>query len=200
MNDDMPMYERHEINSIQSGGYQIRDSHDSYSHKSHYDPKSNNDSEKSLTELINDVKYDIEDFKRYIRSMRTVHDKLFDRDNGKTTVVLPNKKSKIINQEPQSKTDFKKLINKFLDGQRVTNIFFKNNVNDIIIKMKQNKKNCQTIYKNMERKIDEWSESQNVSSEQVNRTEPPLPPLAQTEHVNVIFTRSGKEDDPPKIQ
>ncbi|GJZ46512.1 hypothetical protein Tco_0594108 [Tanacetum coccineum] len=45
-NDDTPMCERHEPNSIQSGGYQNQDSYDSYSRQSHYDP---NDSKKSLT-------------------------------------------------------------------------------------------------------------------------------------------------------
>ncbi|GKB04734.1 hypothetical protein Tco_0832929 [Tanacetum coccineum] len=46
MNDDTSMCERHEANYIQSGGYQNRDSHDSYSRQTHYDrPKSNNDSE-----------------------------------------------------------------------------------------------------------------------------------------------------------
>ncbi|GKB90819.1 reverse transcriptase domain-containing protein [Tanacetum coccineum] len=110
LNDDTPMCERHEVNSIQSEGYQNRNSHDSYSHQSYHD-----DSEKSLTELNKDVKNDLEDFKRCIRSMRTIHDKLFDRDDGKTTSVLPNKKSKPINQEPQSKTDFEKLMTKFLD-------------------------------------------------------------------------------------
>ncbi|GKC18324.1 hypothetical protein Tco_1020474 [Tanacetum coccineum] len=56
MNYDTPMCERHEANYIQFEGYQNQDSHDSYSHQSHYDPKSNNDYEKSLTELNNDVK------------------------------------------------------------------------------------------------------------------------------------------------
>ncbi|GJV77573.1 hypothetical protein Tco_1509157 [Tanacetum coccineum] len=51
MNDDMPMCERHEANYIQS------------------------------EELNNDVKNDLEDFKRRIRSMRTVHWKLFSRDD-----------------------------------------------------------------------------------------------------------------------
>ncbi|GKA62238.1 reverse transcriptase domain-containing protein [Tanacetum coccineum] len=46
LNDDTPMCERHEANSIQFEGYQIRNSHDSYSHQSYHDP---NDSEKSLT-------------------------------------------------------------------------------------------------------------------------------------------------------
>ncbi|GJY51337.1 reverse transcriptase domain-containing protein [Tanacetum coccineum] len=100
MNDDTPMCKCHEANYIQSEGYQNRDSHDSYSHQSLYDPKSNNDSGKSLTKLNNDVKYDLEDFKSCIRSMGTVHDKLFDRDNGKTIGVLPNEKSKPVNQEP----------------------------------------------------------------------------------------------------
>ncbi|GJS14001.1 hypothetical protein Tco_0408473 [Tanacetum coccineum] len=152
--DDTPMCERHEANYIQS-------------------------EERSLIELDNDVKQDLEDFKRCICSMRTVHDKLFVKDD-------------------QSKTDLEKSITKFLDGQRVTNMFFKNNVNDIIIKVKQNEKNFQTKIKNMERKLDEWSKSQNVSSEQTDMTDPP-PPQAHTEHVNAIFTGSGKSDDSPKI-
>ncbi|GKA21487.1 reverse transcriptase domain-containing protein [Tanacetum coccineum] len=125
LNDDMPTCERHEANYIQS------------------------------EELNNDVRKDLADFKRCVRSMRTVHDKLYDRDDGKTTGVLPKKKSKTVNQEPQTKTDLEKSITKFLDGQRITNMFFKNNVNDMILKMKQNEKNFQTIFKNMERIIDE---------------------------------------------
>ncbi|GKE87046.1 hypothetical protein Tco_1564521, partial [Tanacetum coccineum] len=190
------MCERHEANYIQSEGNKNQYSQDSYSYQSHHDC---NDSEKSLTELNNDVKNDLEDFKRCVHSMRTVHDKLYDRGDGKTTGVLPNKKSKPVNQEPQSKTDFEKLMTKFLDDQRVTSMFFKNNVNDMILKMKQNEKNFQTKIKNMERKIDEWLKSQNVSLKHTERTEPP-PPQAHTEHVNVVFTGSGKSDDYPKIE
>ncbi|GJY67070.1 reverse transcriptase domain-containing protein [Tanacetum coccineum] len=176
-NDDTLMCERHEVNYIQFEGYQNQNSHDSYTHQSHHDL---NDFEKSLTELNNDVRNDLEHFKRCIRSLRTVHDKLFDRND-------------------QSKTDLEKSIAKFLDGQRVRNMFFKNNVNDMIIKMKQNEKNCQTIIKNMGRKIDEWSKSQNVYSEQTERTDPPPPPQAHTEHVNAVFTGSGKSDYSLKI-
>ncbi|GJZ52815.1 hypothetical protein Tco_0607700 [Tanacetum coccineum] len=196
MNDDTLMCERHEANYIQSEDYQNKNSHDSSSRQSLHDP---NDSEKSLTELNNDVRNDLEDFKRCVCSMRTFHDKLFTRDDGKTTGVLPNKKSKPINQEPQSKTDFEKLMTKFLDDQRVSNMFVKSNINDMILKMKQNERNFQTIFKNMEIKIYEWEKSQNVSLEQTNKTNPP-PPQAQTEHVNAIFTRSGKSDDSLKTQ
>ncbi|GKB11792.1 reverse transcriptase domain-containing protein [Tanacetum coccineum] len=48
LNDDMPMCERHEVNSIQSEEYQNRNSQDSYSPQSLCNP---NDYEKSLTEL-----------------------------------------------------------------------------------------------------------------------------------------------------
>ncbi|GKB01018.1 reverse transcriptase domain-containing protein [Tanacetum coccineum] len=193
LNDDTPMCERHEVNYLQSEDYQNRNSYDLFSHQCLHDP---NDSEKSLTELNNDVRNDLEDFKRRIRSMRTVHWKLYDGDDRKTTSVLPNQKSKPINQEPQSKTNFEKLMTKFLDDQRVSNMFVKNNINDMILKMKQNERNFQTICKNMEIKIDEWEKSQNLSLEQTNRTDPP--PQAHTEHVNVVFTGSGKSDDSPK--
>ncbi|GJW98152.1 hypothetical protein Tco_0179960 [Tanacetum coccineum] len=196
-NDDTPMCERHEANFIQFKGYQDRISQNSFSRQSHYDP---NDSEKSLTELNKDVRNDLEDFKRCVHGMRTVHWKLFTRDDGKTTGVLPNKVSKPIDQELQSKTDFKKLMIKFLDDQRVTSMFFKNNVNDMILKMKQNEKNFQTKIKNMERKIDEWSKSQNVFSKQTDRTNPLPPPQAHTKHVNAVFTRSGKSNYSLKTQ
>ncbi|GKC80496.1 hypothetical protein Tco_1131270 [Tanacetum coccineum] len=91
LNDDTPMCERHEANYIQSEDYQNQNSHDSLYRQSLHDP---NDSEKSLTELNNDVRKDLEDFKRCVCSMRTVHDKLYDRDNGKTTGVLPKKSLK----------------------------------------------------------------------------------------------------------
>nr|GEZ04096.1 hypothetical protein [Tanacetum cinerariifolium] len=168
------MCERHDTNYIQSKDYQNRDSHDSYSHQSHHDP---NDSEKSPIELNNDVKQDLEHFKSYIHSMRTIHDKLFDRDDSKTTRVLPNKKSKIVKQEPQSETDFK------------------NNIKNMNLKMKQNEKNFQTKFKNKERKIDEWEKSQNISLEQIDRTEPPPPPQAHTKQVNIVFSVTEKSDD-----
>nr|GEX63482.1 hypothetical protein [Tanacetum cinerariifolium] len=190
------MCELHEVNSIHSEGYQNQNSHGSYPHQSYQDP---NDSEKSLTELNIDVKNDLKDFKRFMRSMRTVHYKIYEKYDGKTVEDLPKKKSKPVNQEPQSKTDLEKLITKFLDDQRVSNMFFKNNVNDVILKMKQNEKNFQTKIKNMERKIDEWSKCQNVSSEQTDMTDPP-PPQVYTEHVNVVFTGSGKSDDPLKTK
>ncbi|GJX79604.1 hypothetical protein Tco_0327753 [Tanacetum coccineum] len=196
MNDDTPMCERHEANYIQSEDYQNQNSHDSSSRQSFHDP---NDSEKSLTELNNDVINDLEYFKRCVHSMKTVHWKLFAKDDRKTTGVLPNKKSKTVNQETQFKTDFEKLMTKFLDDQRVTSMFFKNNVNDMILKMKQNEKNFQTKIKNMEIKIDEWSKSQNISLEQTDWTDPP-PPQAHTEHVNSVFTGSEKSDDPSKTQ
>ncbi|GJX01035.1 hypothetical protein Tco_0184948 [Tanacetum coccineum] len=73
LNDDTLMCERHEANYIQSEGNKDQNSHDLFSRKSHHDP---NNSEK---ELKNDVKNDLKDFKRRIRSMRTDYDKLYDK-------------------------------------------------------------------------------------------------------------------------
>ncbi|GJW57582.1 reverse transcriptase domain-containing protein [Tanacetum coccineum] len=56
MNDDTLMCERHEANYIQFEDYENQNSHDSSSRQSLYDP---NDSEKSLTELNNDVRKDL---------------------------------------------------------------------------------------------------------------------------------------------
>ncbi|GJX55714.1 hypothetical protein Tco_0285611 [Tanacetum coccineum] len=197
LNDDTPMCERHEANYIQYKGFENQNSFDSFSRQSHYGP---NNSKKSLTKLNNDVKNDLEDFKRRIRSMRTIHWKLFAKDDGKTTGVFPNKKSKTVNQEPQAKTDFEKSITKFLDDQRVTSMFFKNNVNDMILKIKQNEKNFQIKIKNIEIKIDEWLKSQNISLEQTDWTEAQPPTQAQTEQVNAVFTGSGRFDDSLKTQ
>nr|GEU51153.1 hypothetical protein [Tanacetum cinerariifolium] len=115
MNDDMAVCKRHEANYVQSEGYQNQNSHNSYSHQSHHDL---DDFEKSLTKLNNDVKNDLKDFKR---CMRTDYDKLYEK-------------------EPQPKIDLEKSITKFSDSQRVTN---------------------------------EWEKSQNVSSKQTERTDPP---------------------------
>ncbi|GKD18967.1 hypothetical protein Tco_1208125 [Tanacetum coccineum] len=51
----------------------------------------------------------------------------------------------------------------------------------------------------MERKIDEWEKSQNVSSKHTDRTDPPHP-QAHTEQVNAVFIGSGKSDDSSRIQ
>ncbi|GJU15384.1 retrovirus-related pol polyprotein from transposon TNT 1-94 [Tanacetum coccineum] len=144
MNDDTPMCEHHEANYIQYEGYQNQNSHDSYSHQSHHDP---NDSEKFLNELNNDVKQDLEDFKRCICSIRTGINILTE------TISL---KQILKNQSPNSW-----MVKEF--------------------------------------QIYEWSKSQNISSEQTDRTDPP-PPQAYTKHVNAVFTGSGKSDDSPANQ
>nr|GEZ95569.1 copia protein [Tanacetum cinerariifolium] len=45
----------------------------------------------------------------------------------------------------------------------------------------------------------EWEKSQNISSEQTDRTEQPPPHQAHTEHANVVFTGSEKSDYSSKI-
>ncbi|GKB15693.1 hypothetical protein Tco_0849616 [Tanacetum coccineum] len=68
LNDDTSMCERHEANYNQSEDTKDRNSHDSFFYQSFHDP---NDSEKSLTELNNDVRNDLEDFKRLMCCIST---------------------------------------------------------------------------------------------------------------------------------
>nr|GEV72681.1 reverse transcriptase domain-containing protein [Tanacetum cinerariifolium] len=59
---------------------------------------------------------------------------------------------------------------------------------------------CERHEANYIQSEDEWLKSKDVCSKQADRTEPPPPPQAQTEHVNVVFTGSGKSDDSSEIQ
>ncbi|GJY34497.1 reverse transcriptase domain-containing protein [Tanacetum coccineum] len=62
-------------------------------------------------------------------------------------------------------------------------------------------RSMRTVYSKLfDKDDDEWEKSQNVFSEQTNRTEPPPPPPACTEQVNSVFTESEKSDDPLNIQ
>ncbi|GJX03551.1 hypothetical protein Tco_0189467 [Tanacetum coccineum] len=121
-------------------------------------------------------------------------------DNSRFMKKLKGMDSQIISLNEEL-PDIRKKYNKLREGNTS-----KNHLNDdtpMCERHEQNEWNFQTKIKNMERKIDEWSKSQNVSSKQTDGTDPP-PPQAHTEHVNVVFTGSGKSDyslknlkDPP---
>ena len=122
------------------------------------------------------MKKDLEDFKR---CMRTGY------------------RWSLLTRDEISKSDLEKSLTKLLDDQKTSIMSFKRDVNNTLIIMKQNDRN---FFKNMERKLDKWEKSLNLSSEQTDGTEPPLLPQAQTEQVNAVFTEYGKSDDYPKIQ
>nr|GEU62494.1 hypothetical protein [Tanacetum cinerariifolium] len=86
----------------------------------------------------------------------------------------------------------------YLSHRFIANCFNARNLK-MEVKIKQNEENCQILFRSIERIIDEWEKSQNVSSEQTNMTEPPPPPQAQTEQANAVFTVSEMSDDPPKV-
>ena len=98
-----------------------------------------------------EVKRDLDEFIRSHGKLRTVHDNLFEHPSYKPIGVPPQKakpnqnpisSGKTVKQDqPQSETDLEKSINKFLDGQRISNMFVKNLINDLNLKMKQNEKN-----------------------------------------------------------
>lgn len=89
------------------------------------------------------MRNDLEDFKRCMRSISTCYDKLYTPDDHKTTKVSPNKRFE---------SDFEKAMTNFLDSQIISNMFVKNTINDMILKIKQYEKNFQSIFKSIERK------------------------------------------------
>ncbi|GKA73938.1 hypothetical protein Tco_0780240 [Tanacetum coccineum] len=127
LNDDTPMCERHEVNSIQSEGYQNQLLHDSSSRQSLHNP---NDSEELLTDLNNDVRNDLEDFKRRIRSMRTVHWKLYDSDDR----ALEEEKVVVGDGVVVTSSSLEMLTNNCLGGIMVSLIFLEGLDEEALVK------------------------------------------------------------------
>ncbi|GJR06243.1 hypothetical protein Tco_0529227 [Tanacetum coccineum] len=94
-----------ELQKIRNKYNELRKENELYSHQSLHDP---NDFEKSLTKLNNDVRNDLKNFKRCIRSKRTVHWKVYDRDDGKTTGVFLTRRASITKEEKERGIHIKK--------------------------------------------------------------------------------------------
>nr|GEU45382.1 zinc finger, CCHC-type [Tanacetum cinerariifolium] len=137
-NDYTPMCERQEVNFIQFGVYQNQNSNDSYFHQSHHGP---NDSEKSLTGLNNDLRNDLEHFKRCSLEDIPRHYVIFDMErldmcllNWATIGLLDKAKgsvlgTKIIRDQSgntlrvsQSRFYKKKLVQTLLEGYSILSL------------------------------------------------------------------------------
>ncbi|GKA87822.1 reverse transcriptase domain-containing protein [Tanacetum coccineum] len=106
------------------------------------------------------------------------------------------------------KTDLQKQLSNFIKAQHSTNSFVKDTFMDLRNKLETTTKNHQAFIQNLEAKFDRLADKQSgqpfgslPSNTQPNpkgsSSKPYQPPQAQNEHVNVVFTRSGKSYDPP---
>ncbi|GJW15705.1 reverse transcriptase domain-containing protein [Tanacetum coccineum] len=106
------------------------------------------------------------------------------------------------------KPDLQKQLSDFIKSQHSTNSFVKDTCMDLKTKLKTTTKNHQASIQNLKAKFDRFADKQSArpsgslpSSTQPNpkdsSSKPYQPPQARNEHVNAVFTRSGKSYDPP---
>ncbi|GJU84339.1 hypothetical protein Tco_1291885 [Tanacetum coccineum] len=106
------------------------------------------------------------------------------------------------------KPDLQKQLNDFIKAQKSTNSFVKDTFMDLKTKLETTIKNHQALIQNLKAKFDRFSDKQSgqPSGSLPSNTQPnpkgssskPYQPLqARNEHVNAVFTRSGKSYDLP---
>ncbi|GJW24144.1 hypothetical protein Tco_0037955 [Tanacetum coccineum] len=106
------------------------------------------------------------------------------------------------------KPNLQKQLSDFIKAQHSTNSFVKDTFMDLKTKLETTTKNHQASIQNLEAKFDRLADNQSVRSSrslpcntQPNpkgcSSKPYQPPQARNEHVNFVFTRSGKSYDPP---
>ncbi|GJR24478.1 hypothetical protein Tco_0973005 [Tanacetum coccineum] len=107
-----------------------------------------------------------------------------------------------------NKPDLQKQLSDFIKAQHSTNSFVKDTFMDLKNKLETTTKNHQALIQNLEAKFDRFADKQSArpsgslpSNTQPNpkgsSSKPYQPPQARNEHVNVVFTGSGKSYDPP---
>ncbi|GJW52994.1 hypothetical protein Tco_0097079 [Tanacetum coccineum] len=134
-------------------------------------------------------------------------DQDFNRDNwrssGRNDYNRDNYQS-----HSDDKPGLQKQLSDFIKAQHSTNSFVKDTFMDLKTKLETTTKNHQASIHNLETKFDRLADKQSgrpsgslPSNTQPNpkgsSSKPYQPPQAQNEHVNAVFTRSGKSNDPP---
>ncbi|GJY36700.1 reverse transcriptase domain-containing protein [Tanacetum coccineum] len=105
--------------------------------------------------------------------------------------------------------DLQKQFNDFMKSQQSTNAFVKETFMDLKTQLETVAKNHQASIQNLETKFDRLADKQSgrPSGSLPSNTQPNprgsnskayQPPQARNEHVNVVFTRSGKSYNPPE--
>ncbi|GKC70379.1 hypothetical protein Tco_1116262 [Tanacetum coccineum] len=104
--------------------------------------------------------------------------------------------------------DLLRLFNDFMKSHKSTNAFVKDTFMDLKTQLETVAKNHQALIQNLETKFDRLADKQSgrPSGSLPSNTQPNprgtnskayQPPQSRNEHVNVVFTRSGKSYNPP---
>ncbi|GJW76220.1 hypothetical protein Tco_0137902 [Tanacetum coccineum] len=113
-----------------------------------------------------------------------------------------------LSKKKPDESEFEKTMREFVIAQKTTNDFVKNQFSNLKTKVKQGQKNNQTTIQDLKTKFGRIFDHQSLrptgtlpSNTQTNpkplNEKPYRPPTARNEHVNAVFTRSGKTYDPP---
>nr|GEV88199.1 reverse transcriptase domain-containing protein [Tanacetum cinerariifolium] len=144
---------------------------------------------------------------RHTRSYNDYRDRDSNRDNwhssGRNNYNRDNCQSHF-----DDKPDLQKQLSDFIKAYHSTNYFVKDTFIDLKNKLQTTTKNHQVSIQNLKAKFDRFADKQSgqpfrslPSNTQPNpkgiSSKPYQPPQAQSEHVNTIFTKSGKSFDLP---
>ncbi|GJW00009.1 hypothetical protein Tco_1555260 [Tanacetum coccineum] len=144
---------------------------------------------------------------RRTRFYNDYHDRDSNRDNWRLNGRnYYNRENYQLNSD--GKPDLQKQLSDFIKAQRSTNSFVKDTFMDLKTKLETTTKNHQASILNLEAKFDRFADKQSgrpsgslpsntQSNPKGSSSKPYQPPQARNEHVNAVFTQSGKTYDPP---
>nr|GEW71831.1 reverse transcriptase domain-containing protein [Tanacetum cinerariifolium] len=121
------------------------------------------------------------------------------RSNGRNDYNRDNYPS-----NSHNKSDLQKQLCNFIKAQHSTNSFVKDTFMDLKTKLNTTTKNHQASIQNIKAKFDKFAEKQSgrpyqppQANPKGSSSKPYQPPQARNEHVNSVFTQSGKTYDLP---
>ncbi|GJZ99288.1 hypothetical protein Tco_0671839 [Tanacetum coccineum] len=135
-------------------------------------------------------------------------DKDSNRDNWRSSGQNDYNRDNYRSNTDDKSYDLQKQFNDFMKSQQSTNAFVKETFMDLKTQLKTVAKNHQASIQNLETKFDKLADKQSSrpSGSLPSNTQPNprgstskayQPPQSHNEHVNVVFTRSGKSYDHP---
>ncbi|GJX97079.1 reverse transcriptase domain-containing protein [Tanacetum coccineum] len=143
---------------------------------------------------------------RKTRFYNDYRDRDSNRDNWRSSERNDYNRDNYRSNTDDKPYDLQKQFNDFMKSQQSTNAFVKETFMDLKTQLETVAKNHQALIQNLENKFDRLADKQSgqPSGSLPSNTQPNprgikayQPPQARNEHVNAVFTRSGKSYNPP---
>ncbi|GJX12903.1 reverse transcriptase domain-containing protein [Tanacetum coccineum] len=142
------------------------------------------------------------------KELNDYRDRDSNRDNWRSSGRNDYNRDNYLSNTDEKLYDLQRQFNDFMKSQQSTNAFVKETFMDLKTLLETVAKNHQASIQNLETKFDRLADKQSgrPSGSLPSNTQPNprgsnskayQPPQARNEHVNVVFTRSGKSYDPP---